>query len=176
MGQSPDGNSYNDNGEGMKFYQGKTDFGMRFPSPRMYTTAPTRFAKKGDILLSVRAPVGALNVAMEDCCIGRGLAALNSKVGSNLHLYYTLLSLHPVFQIYNGNGTTFGSITKENLYKMVVVIPPKDIVAVFEDYVCAVDKRIVVCEEQNRSLEAQRNWLLPLLMNGQATIKQETTK
>lgn len=90
MGQSPAGESYNEMGEGTIFYQGRTDFGLRFPTPRMYTTAPTRFAKKGDILLSVRAPVGDLNIAMENCCIGRGLAALNSKIGSQMHLFYTL--------------------------------------------------------------------------------------
>ena len=71
MGQSPAGESYNENGDGMMFFQGSTDFGSRFQMPRVYTTAPTRFAKKkGDILMSVRAPVGALNIAMEDCCIG----------------------------------------------------------------------------------------------------------
>ena len=88
MGQSPDGTSYNEIGEGVLFYQGSTDFGMRFPSVRQYTTAPSRFAKKGDILMSVRAPVGAVNIANNDCCIGRGLSALNSKIGSTTHLYY----------------------------------------------------------------------------------------
>ena len=67
MGQSPDGSSYNEDGEGEIFYQGSTDFGIRFPSVRMYTTAPTRFAKQGDILMSVRAPVGAVNIA-NYCC------------------------------------------------------------------------------------------------------------
>lgn len=88
MGQSPDGSSYNEVGEGMLFYQGSTDFGMRFPSVRQYTTAPSRFAKKGDILMSVRAPVGSINIANNDCCIGRGLSAINSKLGSISHLYY----------------------------------------------------------------------------------------
>ena len=63
MGQSPDGSSYNCDGNGMIFYQGSTDFGLRFPDVRQYTTAPTCFAKKGDILMSVRAPVGAINIA-----------------------------------------------------------------------------------------------------------------
>lgn len=97
MGQSPDGTSYNEIGEGVLFYQGSTDFGMRFPSVRQYTTAPSRFAKKGDILMSVRAPVGAVNIANNDCCIGRGLSALNSKIGSTTHLYYILNDLRIVF-------------------------------------------------------------------------------
>ena len=88
MGQSPEGSSYNSIGEGVLFYQGSTDFGIRFPSVRQFTTAPKRFAKQGNILMSVRAPVGTLNIANRDCCIGRGLAALNSKIGSITHLYY----------------------------------------------------------------------------------------
>ena len=90
MGQSPDGISYNENGDGITFYQGCTDFGTRFPSVRLYTTAPTRLAEFGDILLSVRAPVGKINFADKQCCIGRGLATLNSKIGSITYLYYIL--------------------------------------------------------------------------------------
>lgn len=119
MGQSPAGESYNEMGEGTIFYQGRTDFGLRFPTPRMYTTAPTRFAKKGDILLSVRAPVGDLNLAMEPCCIGRGLAALNSKIGSQMHLFYTLSGFKQTFDVMDGNGTTFGSITKDILFDKI---------------------------------------------------------
>lgn len=89
MGQSPDGTSYNEIGEGMLFYQGSTDFGMRFPSVRQYTTAPSRFAKKGDILMSVRAPVGAVNIANNDCCIGRGLSALFKNRFYSSHFAYS---------------------------------------------------------------------------------------
>lgn len=171
MGQSPNGDSYNDSGNGMIFFQGKTDYGLRFPKPRMYTTNPTRFAKKNDILLSVRAPVGALNIAIEDCCIGRGLAALNSKLGSNMHLYYTLLNFQPLFEVFDGNGTTFGALTKDVLFGMHTVIPDLGVVQKFEDIVSPLDRKIVSCEKENRQLSAMRDWLLPLLMNGQATIK-----
>ena len=82
MGQSPKGTSYNEVGEGMLFFQGSTDFGWRFPVARQYTTEPSRIAEEDDILLSVRAPVGTLNIADTRCCIGRGLAAINSKVGA----------------------------------------------------------------------------------------------
>ena len=78
MGQSPDGSSYNEDGEGIIFYQGSTDFGLRFPDIRQYTTSPSRYANKGDILMSVRAPVGALNIANNACCSGRGLSAFSS--------------------------------------------------------------------------------------------------
>ena len=116
MGQSPDGSSYNEVGEGMLFYQGSTDFGMRFPSVRQYTTAPSRYAKRGDILMSVRAPVGSINIANNDCCIGRGLSAINSKLGSTTHLYYILNDLRIAFEQRNAAGTTFGSITKEDRF------------------------------------------------------------
>ena len=81
MGQSPPGESYNETGEGVPFFQGVRDFGFRFPSRRIYCTAPApaRFAAEGDVLLSVRAPVGSLNVAKERSAIGRGVAAIRLK-------------------------------------------------------------------------------------------------
>lgn len=171
MGQSPSGDTYNENGSGTIFYQGCTDFGTRFPVPRVYTSAPTRFAKAGDILMSVRAPVGTLNIAMEDCCIGRGLAALNSKFGSQLHLLYTLSGFKQLFDVMDGNGTTFGSITKDTLFEMKVVIPRRDQIKSFEEMVQPIEQKIRVAEQENRELIKLRDWLLPMLMNGQATVE-----
>lgn len=171
MGQSPSGDTYNENGSGTIFYQGCTDFGTRFPVPRVYTSAPTRFAKAGDILMSVRAPVGTLNIAMEDCCIGRGLAALNSKFGSQLHLLYTLSGFKQLFDVMDGNGTTFGSITKDTLFEMKVVIPRRDQKKSFEEMVQPIEQKIRVAEQENRELTKLRDWLLPMLMNGQATVE-----
>lgn len=171
MGQSPSSDTYNENGSGTIFYQGCTDFGTRFPVPRVYTSAPTRFAKAGDILMSVRAPVGTLNIAMEDCCIGRGLAALNSKFGSQLHLLYTLSGFKQLFDVMDGNGTTFGSITKDTLFEMKVVIPRRDQIKSFEEMVQPIEQKIRVAEQENRELTKLRDWLLPVLMNGQATVE-----
>lgn len=171
MGQSPSGDTYNENGSGTIFYQGCTDFGTRFPVPRVYTSAPTRFAKAGDILMSVRAPVGTLNIAMEDCGIGRGLAALNSKFGSQLHLLYTLSGFKQLFDVMDGNGTTFGSITKDTLFEMKVVIPRRDQIKSFEEMVQPIEQKIRVAEQENRELTKLRDWLLPVLMNGQATVE-----
>lgn len=112
MGQSPAGSSFNEEGNGTIFYQGSTDFGWLFPRTRQYTTAPSRMAKQGDILLSVRAPVGDMNIANTDCCIGRGLAALNSKTGSDGFLCYTIKYFKQIFDRRNAEGTTFGSIKK----------------------------------------------------------------
>ena len=90
MGQSPKGDTFNETGEGAVFYQGRTDFGFRFPTRRLYTTEPKRIALCGDALMSVRAPVGDLNVAYEECCIGRGLAAIHSKDNHQSFVLYTL--------------------------------------------------------------------------------------
>lgn len=90
MGQSPSDSSYNENGKGLIFFQGRAEFGFRFPSVRLFTTEPKRVACLNDILMSVRAPVGDLNVAHTDCYIGRGLAAIHSKYN---HLYFTLCFL-----------------------------------------------------------------------------------
>ena len=170
MGQSPDGSSYNENGEGVIFYQGSTDFGLRFPKIRQYTTAPSRYANKGDILMSVRAPVGALNIANNNCCIGRGLSALSSKIGSMTHLYYLMNDFRLKFERMNSAGTTFGSITKDELLNLPVVIPIKSIISGFEK-VCdpIFDKQMVIGEEIN-ALTRLRDELLPLLMNGQASV------
>ena len=170
MGQSPNGSSYNENGNGIIFYQGCTDFGARFPTIRQYTTAPTRFAEIGDILLSVRAPVGSLNFANTKCCIGRGLAALNSKLGSITHLYFILKDLEMLFKHRNTDGTTFGAITKDDLFSLPITKPPKDILMQFEKLANPIfDKQFEIAEE-SASLAQLRDFLLPLLMNGQVKV------
>lgn len=173
MGQSPEGSSYNEVGKGIIFYQGSTDFGIRFPVVRQYTTAPSRFAKKGDILMSVRAPVGAINIANNDCCIGRGLSALSSKIGSMTHLYYILNDLRIAFDQRNVAGTTFGSITKDDLYSLPIIIPSNEIISAFEK-ICSpmLDKQMILGEEIV-NLTKHRNELLPLLMNGQVSVNSD---
>ena len=173
MGQSPDGSSYNEVGEGMLFYQGSTDFGMRFPSVRQYTTAPSRFAKKGDILMSVRAPVGSINIANNDCCIGRGLSAINSKLGSISHLYYILNDLRIAFDQRNAAGTTFGSITKEDLYSLPIIIPSDEVIRAFDKICSPMFDRQMILGEEIDILTKQRDELLPLLMNGQVSVNSD---
>ncbi|MBD5259923.1 MAG: restriction endonuclease subunit S [Bacteroides sp.] len=170
MGQSPDGSSYNEQGEGVLFYQGSTDFGIRFPSVRQFTTAPTRFAKQGDILMSVRAPVGTTNIANADCCIGRGLAAINSKIGSITHLFHIIQDLKTAFDMRNDAGTTFGSITKDDLYGLLVLIPNPTVVSQYEHLCASIFYRQMIIGNEIDSLEKQRDELLPLLMNGQVSV------
>lgn len=170
MGQSPPGESYNEIGEGVIFYQGCTDFGTRFPSIRQYTTQPTRFAKQGDILLSVRAPVGTMNIALSDCCIGRGLAALSSKDNCTSFLFEVLRNLKQIFDRRNTDGTTFGAITKDDLFSLTVVKPTKDVLINFNSITQSVFEKQNSIALENQQLASLRDWLLPMLMNGQVRV------
>lgn len=170
MGQSPPGESYNDKSEGMIFFQGCTDFGNRFPSIRQFTTQPTRYAKEGDILLSVRAPVGTLNIAKENCCIGRGLAALNSKDNCITFLFGIMINFKQIFDRRNVDGTTFGSITKDDLFSLKVVLPIKDLLKKYHSMLNPTFEKQNKIELENQKLSELRDWLLPMLMNGQVRV------
>lgn len=172
MWQSPPGESYNDIGEGEIFFQGSTDFGTRYPSIRQFTTEPSRFAKKGDILLSVRAPVGTINIALNDCCIGRGLAALNSKDNCTPFLFEVLRNYKQVFDRRNTDGTTFGAITKDDLFSLKVVKPKDDILKSFVAILNPVFEKQNVIAIENQQLTSLRDWLLPMLMNGQVKVSE----
>ena len=112
MGQSPPGSTYNEDGDGLPFYQGRKDFGFRYPTRRVYCNAPTRLAKKDDTLVSVRAPVGDINMVEEKCCIGRGVAVIRHKTGSRSYTYYAMQFLREDFALYEAEGTVFGAINK----------------------------------------------------------------
>jgi len=170
MGQSPDGKSYNEDGIGTVFYQGRAEFGTRFPTRRLFTTEPKRIAKKFDTLMSVRAPVGDLNIANEDCCIGRGLAAIHSKDGHQSFVHYVVLSLRPQLDVFNGEGTVFGCINRDALNNMEVLIPSKPDLNKFEQIVAALDNDIYNRTEENQNLASLRNTLLPKLMNGEIEV------
>lgn len=167
MGQSPDGKSYNENGNGVVFYQGRAEFGWRFPTRRLFTTAPSRMAKKYDTLMSVRAPVGDLNIANEDCCIGRGLAAIHSKDNHQSFVHYTIVGLKPKLDMYNGEGTVFGCINRDSLNNMEVIIPCKRNLDKFESLISTLDAEIFYRSEENRRLVILRDSLLPKLMSGE---------
>lgn len=172
MGQSPDGASYNLEQEGTIFFQGSTDFDWRFPNVRQYTTSPTRFAQKGDILLSVRAPVGDLNIAPFECCIGRGLAALRSKSGNNSFLFYVMKYFKTVFARRNTEGITFGSITKDDLHSLKLAVPADKVLEKYNEISSKYDEMIFIRSQQNHQLTQLRDFLLPMLMNGQVSVAE----
>jgi type I restriction enzyme, S subunit len=166
MGQSPPGETYNDAGSGLPFYQGKTDFGSRFPTRRIWCSAPTRFADAIDVLVSVRAPVGSVNIATERCAIGRGLASVKSTAVGRSYLFYSLLALEDQFSAYEAGGTVFGSINKEQLGSLAVTIAPPDVLDAFEQHGSGYDSGIHKAHEETLALVALRDTLLPKLVSG----------
>ena len=167
MGQSPSGNSYNENGQGTVFFQGRAEFGFRFPTIRLFTSEPKRIAQKNDTLMSVRAPVGDLNVAHEECCIGRGLAAIHSKDNHQSFVHYTMFSLQRELDVFNGEGTVFGSINRNALNSMPIRVPPIDLMDKFENIASPIDKLIRTNFDENCHLQAIRDSILPKLMAGE---------
>tara|TARA_R110002020_G_scaffold435668_1_gene645861 strand:+ start:1098 stop:2357 length:1260 start_codon:yes stop_codon:yes gene_type:complete len=170
MGQSPPGSTYNESGEGIYFFQGSTDFGFRYPTPRIYCTAPKRIAKKRDTLVSVRAPVGDTNIAADDCCIGRGLAALRHKSGSASFTYYSMLQLKENFKIYEGEGTVFGSINQKDFKGLLQLKASDSLVSKFEVKAGALDSKIELNSLNIIKLAKLRDTLLPKLMSGELRI------
>jgi len=166
MGQSPPGNTYNEAGEGSPFYQGRADFGFRYPTRRVFCTSPTRFARAGDTLISVRAPVGDINMAAEDCAIGRGVAAARHKTGSRSYSYQFMRSLEEVFARFEAEGTVFGSINKKDFHSIPTIRPPRAIVIQFEKTMCPIDTRIELNERESGTLANLRDTLLPKLISG----------
>lgn len=137
MGQSPDSNTYNENGDGIPFFQGNADFGRIHPQVRVWCNAPVKVAYTGDILISVRAPIGALNIADTKCCIGRGLAALtpDENVCYKEYLWYVLASKVSELN-QRGTGSTFKAISKNILAETEIMLPSlekqKEIAVYFE--------------------------------------------
>lgn len=170
MGQSPSGSSYNEESVGEVFYQGRAEFGFRFPTRRLFTTEPKRMAEPGDVLLSVRAPVGDLNVAYEKCCIGRGLGAIHSKTGDSSFMLYTMFALKPQLDVFNGEGTVFGSINRDGLSNLPVNIPSPEEIAKFEAVVRPMDNLIRTNYEEICRLQSIRDSLLPKLMSGEIDV------
>ena len=167
MGQSPKGETYNENKQGMLFYQGRAEFGWRFPTPRLFTTDPKRIAEQNSILMSVRAPVGDINIALEKCCIGRGLAALQHKSKSLSFGLYQIQSIKPELDLFNGEGTVFGSINQANLKNIQIINPDEKFIQLFEKYLSSYDSKIMNNEIENNALKEIRDLLLPRLLSGE---------
>ena len=170
MGQSPSGSSYNEVGNGTIFFQGRAEFDFRFPTVRLYTTEPKRMACANDTLMSVRAPVGDLNVAHTDCCIGRGLTAIHSKNNHQSFVLYTMFSLKKQLDVFNGEGTVFGSINRNSLNEMPLLIPSNEKLDEFEALVAPIDAAIRNNYDKICRLEQLRDSLLPKLMSGELDI------
>jgi type I restriction enzyme S subunit len=148
MGQSPSSEFYNTKEDGLPFHQGVADFGERFPKDRVYCTAVNRIAEAGDILFSVRAPVGRINLAGKKIVIGRGLCAIRSKTGNQCFVFQQLKEL---FQEEDtiGNGAIFKAVTKEDMYGIKMIQPPQPIVMSFEQQIQPIFSNLEVLIRKN---------------------------
>jgi len=172
MGQSPSGSSFNQEGIGSPMFQGNADFEFRFPKERVYTTEPTRFAQRFETLISVRAPVGAQNMAHKACCIGRGVAAFRYKNNNNYYTYtyFKLRSLMEEIKKFNDEGTVFGSISKSDFDTLETIIPPFELIMEFEKEAKPINDKVIENCTQIRTLEILRDTLLPKLMSGEVRV------
>ena len=166
MGQSPPGSTYNDNGKGLPFFQGRTDFGFRYPTNRKYCTAPTRIAECDDTLVSVRAPVGDINMAWEQCCVGRGVAVLRHRSGARSFTYYSAWAIQQELRQFEHSGTVFGAINKRQFEALGIAEPAPETVARFESKVGPIDNCIKKNIYESRTLVKIRDILLPRLISG----------
>ena len=166
MGQSPPGISYNEAGEGLPFFQGCTDFGFRYPENRRFCSAPARTARAEDTLVSVRAPVGDMNLAWEKCCIGRGVAALRHESDSPSFTYYSVQAMRPEIRQFEHTGTVFGAITRKQFEGLSALNPPGVLISAYDGLVSGIDEQIRLNTSESRALAFARDTLLPRLISG----------
>jgi type I restriction enzyme S subunit len=172
MGQSPPGETYNTQGIGMPFLQGKAEFGRVYPIPIKYTEKPLKIGKTGSVLISVRAPVGDVNIANMDYCIGRGLASISFKngYGYNEYLFYCLQFLKPLLEK-EGYGSTFKAINKEVLTKFQIQLPPLEEQQEIAQMLQSIDQRIEKEEKYKNALQNLFKSLLHNLMTGKIRVR-----
>lgn len=169
MGQSPKSKYYNEDGNGLPFHQGVTNFGTRFPSHQTYCILESRIAEAGDILFSVRAPVGRINITNDKIVIGRGLAAIRSIRNQQNFLFYALKSYF-FKEDMMGGGAIFAAITKKDLFNVELLQPPDWLIEMFSEHVRPIDQQIVLLYKAIDNLIKARDLLLPRLMNGEIAV------
>ncbi|WP_048190702.1 restriction endonuclease subunit S [Methanobacterium sp. SMA-27] len=170
MGQSPKSKFYNEDGVGLPFHQGVTNFGIRFPNDKIFCTKENKIAKSGDILFSVRAPVGRINIAKSKMVIGRGLSAVRHK--NNLQSF-VLYQLKNIFTKEDsiGSGTVFNAITRKDLDNLDILVPNQDLDKQFNDFIKPMEKQIEKLELENNYLIKIRDLILPKLISGKIRVK-----
>jgi len=154
MGQSPPGQSYNENKKGTPFFQGKSEFGERYPTIKKWTTKPSKIAKSKSILMSVRAPVGSVNMCNVKCCIGRGLASIKPTQKIDLEYIYFLLQTIEEKIADLGSGSTFKAINSNQLKSLKIPLPPITLQKKFAKIVKQIEK---LKEYQKQSSEEINN-------------------
>ena len=170
MGQSPKSEFYNEAGDGVAFHQGVTDFGDRFPSDRLFCTADGRIAEAGDILFSVRAPVGRMNIANKKILLGRGLSAIRHNQGCQAFLWEQLKNRFTEVDMM-GNGSIFASVTKDDMQGIELLCPSPPLIEVVTKHFDPVHSEIAALGQQIQTLRSTRDLLLPRLLSGQIDVK-----
>ena len=157
-GQSPPGSTYRSTPEGLPFFQGKADFGKNKPVVRVWCVEPKKIAQPGDILISVRAPVGPTNIADTECCIGRGLAAIRSGKYSDRNFILNAIRYFESDLVNKGSGSTFNAINRGDLESFEIPLPPlteqKRIAAILKEQMAAVDKARQAAEQELKTINA----------------------
>jgi len=169
MGQSPKSKFYNQDGVGLPFHQGVTNFGFRFPVHKIFCSFKSRIGETGDILFSVRAPVGRINISPDQIVVGRGLSAIRSNRDQQNFLFYCLKN-HFFKEDMMGGGAIYAAITKKDLYGVELLQPNHSLVEMFQDHVIMIDRQIETLTKTTESLSTARDLLLPRLMNGEIAI------
>jgi type I restriction enzyme, S subunit len=169
MGQSPSSEFYNDKGDGLPFHQGVTNFGRHFPTHKMFCSSEGRLAEEGDILVSVRAPVGRINLSPSRLVIGRGLCAVRSRSGQQTFL------LHRLFETFKeedsmGNGAIFKAVSKQEVLGLPFLLPPAPMVAAFEKMASPIWSLIRNLTHKSDNLRTTRDLLLPRLISGELEV------
>ena len=169
MGQSPKSEFYNEVGDGVPFHQGVTDFGDRFPTDRLFCTAEGRVGQAGDILFSVRAPVGRMNIANKKIILGRGLSAIRHNDDSQAFLWEQLRNRFTKDDMM-GNGAIFASVTKDDMQGIELVCPPSSVVEAATKHFEPLHSEIATLSQQIQNLRRTRDLLLPRLLSGQIDV------
>lgn len=171
MGMSPKSEFYNETSDGLPFHQGVTDFGKRFPTDRVYCTIQKRIAQADDILFSVRAPVGRINIANKKIVIGRGLSAIRSKSENQAFL---LQQLKDKFQEEDtmGSGAIFNAIRKTDLLEILLLTPTESVIGKFEEIVSPIFAELANLTLKNTNLHQTRDLLLPKLISGEIDVSE----
>ena len=173
LGQSPPSSTYNTDGKGLPFYQGKLEFGETYPTPRKWCTTPKKIAEKGDVFISVRAPVGPTNLCPEKSCVGRGLAAIRGLSGIEPFFILYLMRAYEDVLAGKGAGTTFNAITGNQLKTFEIALPPLPeqhrIVIKIEELFTKLDAGINELHKAQSQLKRYRQSVLKAAFEGKLT-------
>jgi len=172
MGQSPPSKTYNRDMIGLPFLQGRMDFGDMYPNPSVYCSKPIKIAEEGDVLVSVRAPVGDVNIATSKLCIGRGLAAIRpDKNQLDAKFIFYQLKHFSARLVDLGSGSTFKAIRRNDLERFPTVLPPLSEQQKIASILSTVDEKLEILKQEKVKLERIKQWFMRELLSGRIRVR-----